>query len=258
MDFATKIQVARVDAGLSATDVARIAGVPTSTVTRLEKGASASMSTLGKVLDAVGMKVDLAVSSRPSAIIAARWIFGDDVKAPSDLEYWLGRWSRAGWLDAEASTISNPASLLADAGKMASLRSRPGTVNVSYADFDKTADKLNKAGIEYAATGDYAGSRYTSYVTESWPVFYVDDTTSAVEAIGEAQLPEGRWGKRVSLIPFDGASESGRKTDETGPYEGITFVSPWQMLMDNYAGAGRMPLRAEKILRIWEAENVEA
>lgn len=258
MDIGTKIQVARVDAGLSASDVARIAEVPTSTVTRIEKGASASVSTLSKILDAVGMRIDLAVSSRPSAIIAARWVFGDDVQAPSDLEYWLRRWSRAGWLDAEARTVTNASAVLADAGKMASLRSRPGIVNVSYIDFKEAASRLNGAGVEYGATGDYAGSRFTSHVTESWPVFYVEDTASAVAAIDEAQLPPGRWGRRASLIPFDGASEAGRETDSVGDYEGISFVSPWQMLMDNFAGAGRMPLRADKILRTWEAENAQA
>lgn len=259
MDIAAQLQVARVDAGLSASDVGRIAGVPASTVTRIEKGASASLPTLSKVLDAVGMRIDVVVTSRPSAIISARWVLGDDVDAPSDLDYWVGRWDRAGWLDADEQVVTSSQALVADAGKMASLRSRPGTVNVSYDfGFAEATGRLAEAKVAYAVTGDFAGSRFTDYVSETWPVFYVKDTEVAAEVLEASRLPPSRGGRRISLIPFDGACEVGRSTDNSGLYRGITFAAPWQVLMDNYAGSGRMPLRAEKIYRIWEARVEQA
>lgn len=256
MDIAAKLQVARVDAGLSASDVGRIAGVPASTITRIEKGSAASLPVLSKVLDALGMTIDLSVTSRPSAILAARVILGEDIDGPSDMDYWIQRWDRAGWLDAQGQSVTDLEAILSDAGKMASLRSRPGIANVEYRiSLTDTSKLFREAGVDYAITGDYAGGRYTDYVTESWPVLYVDDIEAAVDALGVARLPEGRWGRRISLLPFDGASEVGRMTDDAGLYRGMTFAAPWQVLMDNYAGAGRMPLRAEKILRTWEAQN---
>src|SRR5690554_3032800 len=100
MDIRTAIAGTRDMNNMSSRDIAAIAGVATSTVTRFLNGDRADVSwTVGNLLlDAVDLKTDLSPLSRPSAIATARFLLADGPQA-DDAAFWLDRWSKIGLVD---------------------------------------------------------------------------------------------------------------------------------------------------------------
>lgn len=63
LEAAVALMEAREAAGLTQQDLANRAGVPQSTVARIERGANTSFDTYGKIVNALGLKVKLQVTS---------------------------------------------------------------------------------------------------------------------------------------------------------------------------------------------------
>lgn len=253
MDLVTELRAARTLAGLSARDVAHLARVAPSTVTRIENGAFADIGyrMVQRILDAVDLGADLGPLSRPSAISAARYLLGDEIAPPADLGFWLDRWRSLRLLGKDNDVIS-PRELAWRAGRSASLAFRPGSVTVARSlDLATAGRRLDQAGIEWANTGDAAANRIADYADETWPVYYVSDLRAALNALGATLSLPGDAGPSMTLIPFDGASEAGRWRDSDGT--GLVYAAPWQVVMDCYGGEQRMPSQAEWILDAWEA-----
>lgn len=61
LEAAVVLMEAREAAGLTQQDLATKAGVPQSTIARIERGANTSFDTYGKIVNALGMKVSLKV-----------------------------------------------------------------------------------------------------------------------------------------------------------------------------------------------------
>ncbi|MFT4164770.1 MAG: helix-turn-helix transcriptional regulator [Microlunatus sp.] len=250
MDLGTRLNVARRLSGLTASDVARLAEVAVSTVTRVEQGAwgDVSYSRVMRLLDAVDLKPDLTPLSRPDAISAFRFLV-DDAPAPPTLDFWLERWRKLNLLDDNSQPL-DAREVAWRASCSAPLQSRPGSVVLPRMDLYEVGHLLGRAGIEWANTGDSAANRLAECADETWPVLYVADIRAALAAIGaQMKLPGDPLSPSMTLIPFDGFSEAGRWTDAD---TGLVYAAPWQVVADCYAGADRMLQQADWILETWK------
>lgn len=254
MTTATKVLSARRRAGLTAKELAALAGVSGATISRAEAGKVVpSADAYMRILAAAGF-VDLGDRleplSRPSAVWTARWLTGDLDTKPQGADQWTAAWSRIG-LVTDALEIVDVESLLFRAGRSAVLSARPGIVNLACAlPTPAVVSRLEAAGIEYAVTGDEALTRLGSSIIPSWPVVYVADLPGAVDAIGARPVLPRERTPRVSLLPFDQISEAGRVSTGDG-----CFVTPLQAVLDGYGGYGRMVEQAELVVDVWIAEQ---
>ena len=245
---------ARIVNGLSARDVARLAGVSASTVTRVEQGAfpKVSYDVVIRLLEANDIGPDLRPLSRPSAITAARALLGDSVERPVDYDRWVDRWQKVRVLDDDA-RIRDYRKLAVLAGRSAPLFDRPGSVAVQRTiDWMEAGRRLTAAGVEWANTGDSAANRLSLYADQPLPTFYVENIQASVDALNCPIPIPTEPGPRITLIPFDGASELGRWCETGGETAGMWYAAPWQVVMDCFGGVDRMLLQAERILDGWE------
>lgn len=249
---AQMVRRARLGSSLTARDLAALAGVSASLVSRAESGkASPSADTFRTLLRVAGF-VDsggsLAPLSQPSALWAARWLIGDLDDKPSDADAWVAAWSRIGLTTLDGSEVNDVEALLFRAGRTAVLPARPGAVSVATSmSAERIAERLSEAQVEYAISGDEALSRLGSTIIPSWPVIYVASVADAVEAIDARPVITGERTPRALLIPFDGVSESGRTQVNS-----TWFVSPVQAVLDGYGGSGRMAEQAQQVVESWE------
>lgn len=253
MDLYTRIRIARTLSGLSARDLARLAEVAPSTVTRIENREIGDVSyrVVQRILDAVDLGPDLKPLSRPSALAAARILLGDEVERPADFDFWVDRWRKLRVVGADGQP-TNVRDLAWRAARSASLAHRPGAVFVRRAlDLADVARLFDDADLEWANTGDSAANRISLFADQTWPVFYVSDVRTALDSLSAAPFLPNEDGPAMTLIPFDGTSEAGRwrDTDQTG----LVYAAPWQVVLDCFAGMQRMPDQAERILDLWGA-----
>lgn len=251
MTVAELIRNARLSAELNSKEVALLAGVSASTVTRIERGEmKPTVEMVQCLMDAVGYSLDLVATAKsdPSAIAAARSVLGGDEVLASfgDAAGYLERWARMGLLDEIGEAVS-VGDVAYRAARSARLADRPG---IRY--FERSATwidvgvRLNAAGIGWMNTGDSAANRLYPYADQVWPVFYVEDTVAAATTLGLVERV-GTYGPSISLIPFDGVSETGRWQDE----DGMWFADRFQVLIDCYAGTTRMPEQADALIKMW-------
>ena len=249
---AQMVRSARRRSSLTARDLAALAGVSPSLVSRAEAGkvtpsadAYRSLLRAAGFMDAGG---SLAPLSRPSALWAARWLLGDLDAAPPQFDEWVATWLRAGLVASDGVNVPDADSLAFRAGRMAVLSARPEAVPVATPMLaQQIANRLASEGIEYALSGDEALMRYGSAIVPSWPVLYVTSVQSAVDALGVRPVLPSERGPRALLIPFDGRSEAGR-SDE---FDGLWFVGRLQAALDGYAGDGRMVEQAQVVMDGW-------
>lgn len=97
--------------------------------------------------------------------------------------------------------------------------------------------------LDYALTGDAGANAYLSSAGEAWPVLYVEDVVRSARAAQLARKEPGSFGLRITLIPFDGVSELGRRK-----FNGITVASRDQVIIDAYGGVDRMPEQADLLM----------
>lgn len=296
MDAATIIQRIRALAGTSQKELANLANVAPSTISRIERGTlDPTWGMLSKILEATGNRIngDTVVSAGDStAITAARSIlesfvepdrdfFPNASSAPfilagdtsnltsrnvvptgaegtatalydrlyspltpitADVRSWLERWTRAGWLSAQADPES-VVTLAVSAGNAAKLARRNVARRIVAADegWQPLARRLGEANIDYAVSGLLAVREDRSTATSANPVIYVESPSQAVR---ELNLEETVPGNGVLLIAPAGDELLGVEVED-----GIRFVARTQGVLDALAGMGREPDKAEMMLR---------
>lgn len=248
MDLAERISILRRVNGLSARQLAALVDVAPTTVTRIEAGAvSPSFDLAQEILAVLGEPIGFTGVADNAVIAAARLALDQtlDITVTPDVQAWWQRWARLGLVDAAGrAEPSKTADLLRRAGRAARLTRRPGAVDfVSGPTAYEIAEALGGAGVDYALTGDAGANLYRSSAGEAWPVFYVEGVPRAAKAAGLARKEPGSFGMRVTLIPFDGASELGRTT-----IDGFTVVAREQVILDGYGGIDRMAEQADILL----------
>lgn len=248
MDLAERISTLRRVNGLSARQLAALADVAPTTVTRIEAGVvSPSFDLAQEILAVLGEPIGFTGTADVSAIATARLALEPKlgVAVTPGVEAWRQRWARIGLIDVTGRAINGKeADLLFRAGRAARLTRRPGAVDfkpgpTAY----NIAEALGAAGIEYAVTGDAGANLYRSSAGEAWPVLYVDAVERAAGAADLVRKEPGSFGMRVTLIPLDGVSELGRTE-----IDGITVVTRDQVVIDAYGGIDRMAEQADILL----------
>lgn len=246
--LAQRLRTARMMNALSARQVAALAGVSPSTVTRVESGKmNPTYDVVLKLLDAVGLDERFDPVSDPLAVATARWIlsFGEE---PPGADYWINRWIVTGTLKLDKLgdiTVPDLQTFAFRAGRAAPLARRPNVVRVRQdRTWNEIADGLNGAGIEWAGTGDRAANRLVYSTSESQPTFYVSDIDEAITALGLVFKGEREWGQPITLLPFDGFGEADRWRDD----DGCWYAAPWQVILDCSGGSDRVPEQADRIL----------
>jgi transcriptional regulator with XRE-family HTH domain len=231
---------------LSASQVAALSGVSTSTVTRIEKGqVDPSFSTFEAILAACGYRYGdyLRPFVDMDAVRAARRIVEPELRlAPTTgSETYAQRWTAAGIIT-EAGTADEAENALVAASRQASLSDRPGAKRYGYADWKKVARALRDSGRTWGLTGGCAALAFTRIASVNSSAFYVDDVDAAAEAAGLEDAGEGRaW---VTLIPLDDVTRAGLTPKEGG----VVLADFWQVAIDCLAGSGRMPAQGEAML----------
>lgn len=236
---ATVIREARRTCGMTATQAAKLAGVSPSTVTRIERGdIDPTVSVFENILAACGWRYDglLQPFVDMEAIRAARRILEPQVGiAPTvGSETYAARWGIAGIKDAEDVAFT--------ASRQALLSERDGAVRFGFVDWRQVARCLRVSGHKWALTGGYAALGYTNVATVDWAVFYVDDVKEVSQLTQLPPVSQARtW---TTLIPFDDVTAAGVQTLE----DGLCLASFWQIVIDCFAGSGRMPAQAEAMV----------
>lgn len=248
MDLAERISTLRRVNGLSARQLAALVDVAPTTVTRIESGAvSPSFDLAQEILTVLGEPIGFTGLADVAVIVAARLALEPtlNVAMTPEVDAWRERWARIGLVDGLGRVVpGKEADLLFRAGRVARLTRRPGAVDfLAGSTASDIAKALNRAGVEYALTGDAGANLYRSSAGEAWPVLYVDDIARTAEAVGLTRKEPGSFGMRVTLIPFDGVSEFGRV--ELG---GVTVAAREQVILDAYGGIDRMAEQADILL----------
>ena len=245
-DVAQTVRNARAMAGLTVRQTAILAGVSPSTVSRAEKRLlDPSVSVFERILAACGFRCAsvFAPNVDLDALRAARRLLEPELGIPATegSERYARRWDAAGLLSA-ASEPERASELCFRAARQSCLSARPGAVGYGYREWRQVARSLKDSGQAWALTGGYAAALYTPVASVDWAVFYVADVGTAAAA---ASLDEVATGSRVTLIPFDEVTAAGVQELEGG----LRLMSFWQIVIDCFAGTGRMPDQAEAMLR---------
>lgn len=247
--LATALQASRTSAALSLRDLARIADLPPSTISRAEKGADVSLSMLARLSEAADLGPDLRPVGRPEAITVARILLGDEgLREPAEMSYWVERWRRLGAVGVDGA-VRDVRGLALRAGRSGYLAKRPNSVDaIRTGSAQQLALQLERAGVEYAITGAAGANNIAEYADAPWPVVYVENLRAGLTALGAMPRLPGERGAPMTLILFDGFSEVGRARSD----DGLVYADPWQIVMDCYGGIDRMPNQADWILDAWE------
>jgi len=251
MDLAERISTLRRVNGLSARQFAVLVDVAPTTVTRIEAGkVSPSFDLAQEILAVLGEPIGFTGVVDPAAIAAARLALDLtlDIVVPQGIEVWRQRWARIGLVEPAGRVVpGKEADLLFRAGRAARLTRRPGAMHfVAGPSAYDIADALGVAGVDYAVTGDAGANLYRSSAGEAWPVLYVEDVARAATAAGLVPKEPGSFGRRVTLIQFDGVSEFGRTA-----INDITVAARDQVILDAYGGIDRMAEQADILLGRW-------
>lgn len=228
--------------GLTVRQAAVLAGVAPSTVSRIERGLlDPSVGTFEAVLAACGFRWQTAFAPNVDldALRAARRILDPEmgIAATGGSERYARRWEEAGLLRAPT-PAERDSEVAFRAAQQARLSARPGARRFAPLPWERVARALRRSGQRWALTGGYAAACYTDVASVDWAVFYVDDVDAAAAA---ASLEPSATGPRVTLIPFDDVTSAG-----VGEVEGgLRLASFWQIVIDCFAGNGRMPDQAE-------------
>lgn len=255
-----QIAAARTLAGLTRRQLALLADVSPSTVSRIESGqVDPSTGVWERLMRAAGYQPNdtLVRISGNTAVMAARSVLdtGVDLIGDPDIDGWLKRWERAGFLRLvdDAIYVPNPARLAQVAGLQNRLALRPGIVNYgcdrSWLD---VANQLGECSIDWAMTGGVAANRLILSADAPWSVFYVDDPIGVAQQLGLSDRPEPGW--PISFIPFDMVSKMGVDVDGSG----LRWASPIQVWLDCFSGSDRMPQQADALSELFGYDRADA
>lgn len=251
MEAKELVRTIRTRGGLTRTDLARMAGVAASTVSRIERGElEPTWSVMNKLLESAGYRPTATLCSRGdvSAVVAAREALGETVDGSSSASVrdWTDRWKRAGLIDGNG-RARRVEKLGIQAGIASRIFDRPNPrMSVIYdRTWQEVAAAFSKAGLRYAVSGITATSPTKAQDGAAWPLIYVDSVPGAVAAAGLTEQTGS--GPRITLLGLDDVAANGTCEDE-----GYTFVSPGQALIDSYAGPGRMADLADAAASRWQ------
>lgn len=232
--------------GLSQRQTATVAGVSTSTVSRVERGElDPTISTLERILVACGFRYGdgLRPNVDMDAVRAARRVLEPElgISAALGSDEWFRRWDAAGLLKAKTNA-EGVNELCVRAAQQADLGNRRGALLFVDRGWKAIARDLEAAGEPWALTGAFAALAYTKIAVAVRTDFYVADVERAAGAAG---LEPGSTGPYVALIPFDEVTSAGvQKLDN-----GVRLASFWQIVIDCFAGNDRMPDQAQDMIR---------
>ena len=251
MEAKEMLRAMRSAGGLSQTALAKMANVAPSTVSRIERGdIDPTWSVMSRLMESSGYQSQSVLKSSGDidAVVAARTVLGEYVLADASeaVRAWIDRWTRAGFVDA-FSGVPNVEKVCLQAGIAARLFSRKNDeISLVYdRSWQTIVTSLKENGVKYAVTGIAATSPTRVDDGAAWPIIYVENLNTAVEASGMTE--QVTLGPSVSFIEFDSVSGSGLVDDN-----GFMFVSPAQALVDSYAGPGRMPDQADAVAASWQ------
>lgn len=256
MEAREVLQAVRARGGLSQAELARMASVAPSTVSRVERGElDPTWSVMNKLLQSAGYEStgELSSSGDVNAVAAARAVLGElgDSARNDRVRAWVDRWTRARFID-ETGYVRNVEKIGVQAGNASRIFDRPNPkLSVVYErSWQDIVKSLQKSGIRYAVSGITATSPTRVSDGAAWPLIYVDSIPVALAAAGlREQLTSG---PRITLMGFDDLSATGTVVDE-----GLTFASPGQALIDSYAGPGRMADQADAVAARWQASMAD-
>jgi transcriptional regulator with XRE-family HTH domain len=241
LNAAQLVSEARLLGGLSRRQTAVMADVSASTISRIELGQlDPTVSMLDRILAACGWRLD--ESLRPfvdmDAVRAARRLLEPELDLPATAgsESYARGWEQSGVFGARAEQ-EQADELCRRAAQYASLSGRPGALKYAARDWLKIGRDLNEAGEPWALTGAFAARAYTKVATVVRTTFYVGDVARAGDAAG---LELSSSGPYVTLIPFDETTAAGVQEVEGG----VRLAAFWQIVIDCFAGNGRMPDQA--------------
>jgi len=248
MDLAERVNTLRQVNGLSVRDLAGLAGVSPSTISRIEaRKMDPSFDLATTILQVMGMEIGAVEATDVEALRAARFALGQDVDLTSGAREWIARWSRIRIIGPDGrAAVGREVDVAFRAARLARLADRPGGADFAPAGLAvDLAQALGRAGAPYALTGDAAADLLGAHATQAWPVLYVEDIQQAQEVLGLVPLAGGARGRRITLVPFDGLSELGART-----VDGTIVATTAQVAIDCYSGPGRMPDQADLLLGV--------
>lgn len=250
VDLAERISTLRRANGLSARQLAALADVVPTTVTRIEAGSvSPSFDLAQDLLAVLGESLTITGSADRDAIVAARLALDPslDVEVTDGVCRWRERWARIGLVSARGEVVADRESaLLSRAATAARLTRRAGAKDfLPTVSAREIAGALRAAGVAYVLTGDTAANRYSPSAGEVWPVLYVASVSDAASASDLKPRAEGQFGSRITLIPFDGICELG-----CADLDGLTVATLDQVVFDCYGGTGRMVEQADALMEL--------
>ena len=275
MEAAAIIKKIRAMSGITRKELAQLADVSPSTISRIERGEmDPTWGTMQKIFSATGYQLNgtsvvssgdtsaiqaaniylqpllkqafppMAKPLQPAATTMATGPLSVKVKAPTG--EWADRWKRTGWLKDSAGVddLVAIAVTAGNAGKVARRRGARAPVEIPKGWRD-LVDRLDEAGVDYGVSGIVATGEDRSDTQAGAPLIYVSDPHGVAEQLG---LERARPGRGVLLLE----AMSG-ELDDVESEGGIRFVPQSRALLDAFSGPGREPDKAEDLLRaIWE------
>lgn len=230
------LREARERVGMSQRDLARLAGVASSSIARFESGdTSPSIDLVETCLALTGQSLRARSVIDPRAVTAARQLLKDPSVGGLDAGPWPGRYGTLG-------DVAEPELLAWRASRFALLTERIAATGYT-PDLRRLPSLARTYGQEWAWTGAIAADIYSPSPTGvRWVTAYATDPEQFRDLICEAGATSG---VRVSVFAFDKASAAG-----VNDVDGQRVVAPLQAVIDCYGGTGRMPDQAEMLLRL--------
>ncbi|NLE96680.1 MAG: helix-turn-helix transcriptional regulator [Propionibacterium sp.] len=244
--------MSRERSGLNRSQLAKLAGVPASTISRIEKGdVQPSTEMLNRVLAPLGRAASITPTSTPEASAAAR--AACDPSYPGDLDRTaqdlLGSWGRIGLIEGSIAALGKDRDVLYQASRLDSVAARQGAVRFApRRDWIAAAEALERvSGLAWALTGGAAANTMVNVGGDEPQVFYVSDVALALDAGRLAALPSNAPGIRAWLVPFNGIWELGARTLS----DGLNVADRFQIAVDCLSLGGAGPTQAEALLGAW-------
>lgn len=220
---------------MSQRDLARLAGVASSSIARFESGVSTpSIQLVETCLALTGQSLRAHRVIDPKAVVAARQLLKDPSVEGLDSGTWIWRYTTLG-------DLAEPELLTWRASRFARLTERTAATGCT-PDLRRLPVLAQTYGQEWAWTGAIAADIYSPSPTGvRWVTAYAADPERFRDLICG---PGAASGIRVSVFAFDESSGAG-----VNDVDGQRVVAPLQAVIDCYGGTGRMPDQAEMLLR---------